>query len=198
MTMAVITEYEAGRAQLYLKCVDGSIDTLQFVRVPPDAREEFVETLRVALSAALTRHDQALVDDAVARAELPSDPDRDLVLAFVADFVTQTEPDAQVPSTGGSWFPEQADGRDASGRVHASVIASQVVLLEVPAELFDDPQRAGWAIRDAINLARERLSEDTKKLIDQRGGWSEASEAPDQADWRELASQVRRLRRGVV
>lgn len=193
MSQPVHTVVERPEPWLYIELVGGRIEHLQFKKVSDADHDEFMAQLVSALSAALAVHHRERLDQVLAH-YVPATHDeyRAEVLSFAADRLAAAA-DAKLLPTG-VWFPERADGRDPSGQVHASVTSNRVLLVEVPLGMLADPQRTGWAIRDAVNQALERLADDVVEYASRRQPVSrdDASEL----DWRAMTEQVRRYRQG--
>lgn len=155
MNASVVTSGETHAPFIYYEFADGQLTQLQFGRVPAGEEEVFVTRLREVLSDGLAAHGRALLDDFAAQmpAPTPEQVEADEVLRRARQHM------AKRPSPARPWR-NQADGRDPSGEVHVSVAADQLVILELPADLLEAPQKCGWAIRDALNLALRRQAQD--------------------------------------
>lgn len=190
MSEPVVTELNVADPQIFVRFTSGRLEVLHLLDQfdDPQRHEELVEALRVALSTGLHRHRTEQMQQL--QAEFPPEAKYQReALAFARETLeTALAVSAPVQSPR-AWFPTQADGRDRSGAVHASVLMDEVVILEVPLHVMRDRRNAGHAVRAAVNLALERLERDTAEVIDKRGG--EPSEPPN---WPALATLAGRYR----
>lgn len=156
MNASVVTSGETHAPFIYYEFADGQLTQLQFGRVPAGEEEAFVTRVREVLSDGLSAHGRDLLADFAAMempAPTPEQAEAGEVLRRAREHM------AKRPSPARPWR-NQADGRDPSGEVHVSVADDQLVILELPADLLEAPQKCGWAIRDALNLALRRQTQD--------------------------------------
>lgn len=188
----VHTSHETQRPRIYVEMTDGNVDLVQFRAVDDAAHDDFVVSLQHALSTVLQEHTAAFTTQTLQRYALPPDPHHDDVMAFVEEQL-EAAPVEALPN-GRTWFPVQADGRDATGAVHISVANAQVVILDIEPGVLREPRDAGRAIVEAINLALHRHRDDVATYITRRT----RAEPSDQEspDWASLALRVRRCRLG--
>lgn len=184
----VTTDYESHDPWLFARFVSGRLDVLQLDGPPgdPSAFDGYLTGVRTALSVALSRHAAERLRHIMEHYAPPSgEPNREAAVAF-AQVQLESARGLQ-PRPSRRWFPEQADGRDATAYVHVSVAGSNLAILEAPPHLFDDKIAAGMAIREAINLALQRLEDDIVQFA------ARATEEPPPPDWAKLAEQAAKL-----
>lgn len=181
------TSYDSQDPTIHVVLADGVLQTLHLPR-SEDPRS-LLEATRCALTEALTCHAR----DVRAQSREPSpnaDPAREEVLRRAeAELRRAREEHAPARSA------RRADGRDPSGLVHVSLTFTEVVLLEVPASLFDSPTEAGRAILAAVNQALERLRRDVTTALQRR---SPRADRETTIDWDETATRLRRMDQGYV
>ncbi|OYN84569.1 hypothetical protein [Parenemella sanctibonifatiensis] len=173
-------------ASVHVEFVDNSLSILRF-RAQGRTPRELLGAIAATLDSARVQHRQELAAAAEPLPEPAPDPDRDLVMAFAQRQLADSPPAPQPQP--GELFPSQTDGRDESGRAHVSLTMDHVMILEVAPDLLADEREAGAAIREAYNLAAERLTDD---LL----AWAEARRDDDalaDVNWSELAHDVRRI-----
>lgn len=195
MSEPVRTVVERFRPWIFVEVVDTEIMAVQFNQVPADQHDDFVDQLRGTLSQALTENSDALLQNLPEPDGEPATGPQREVMEFVAEVLAEAAGASPLPQR--QWFPDQADGRDASGAIHASLRGTEVVILEVEPGSLADPQPAGLAIRDAVNLASQRLAGDVRHRIARLLPTVDSSEAPE-LDWQALASVVKRIRGGYL
>lgn len=192
----ITTLVERTKPWIHVELANGRVRRLLFGRVAPEVIDEFIGTLQQTLTEALTQHANEVVAKLLQQTSTEPNPDRDLVLAFTEEQLAQAarwSAAHPVPDDGNRLLLDQVDGRDESGDVHVSVLGSRVVLLEIEPGVLSQPQHAGWALRDALNLALERRSADLEERAERLRQNGTPQPAPDWAGW---ARQVKRLRQG--
>lgn len=185
-----MTEFEVQDPWCFMRITDGHVDVLQ-VRgeaADPTRHEEVLEGLRRNLSAGLRAHQKQQLEWLEASFGEDPGPDQRHVMEFAREQLARAE--SARPLRQRRWFPTQADGRDPSGEVHASVLGDEVVILEAPPHALADKSGFETAVRHALNLALARLSSDMRSRIGDI-----APSAPEQPDWADLAAKVDRINR---
>ena len=183
--MSTRTTHETARPWTLVEMVDGRFEYLQFARVETD-NQEFLAHLQDVLTRVMADHSRALVTEF--RAQIHgSDDARDRVVAWAQGLANEP-----VESTSPRvWFPQRADGRDPSGRVHVSIRGDRLALVECPHEDLQAPTKASLAIVAALNQALERHDEDVVTWARRRTvGFSHAA---DPTAWTELARRAQGL-----
>lgn len=190
----VTTSLETTDPFLSVRVKEGRIDFLQFKRLEEHETGAFLDACRETLSRALRQHADERLAALMARFAPPPDVHREVVAAHVSERLEKARSAPPQAGRKRRWFPEQADGRDPSGAVHASVTANSVVILEAPFEAIAHPADGAAAIRAAVNLALDRLEGDVLRIA-KRGG---QPQEPVEPDWTSLARLVDRLRKGYL
>lgn len=166
MTSDLITDISQRNPRVSVRVCDFAVQSINLSPedTSPDALEEYTRVIQEVLTQALTRHAAEQMEAFEAQLSLPADPERDRALAKAHELVEKARAQRLPPIAQRQWFPDQADGRDASGRVHASVRGNEVVILEIPYETWEDVRVTERAIREAVNLAISRLSSDVMRF----------------------------------
>ncbi|NLE97744.1 MAG: hypothetical protein GX596_07115 [Propionibacterium sp.] len=193
MGTPIRTTVETEHPFFHVQIVDGVVEVLQFDRIDERGHAEFLERLAAFLSRALAQHAEERLADLLARFGPAPDPQREAVMAFVAERLASAARSRPRPQR--RWFPDQADGRDPAGDVHVSVAGTDVVVLEAPPHALEHPGRAAQAIMTALNLASERLAGDIDSLAQRRGDRDQQLPEPD---WARMAVLAQRYRQGYV
>lgn len=190
MAGQVTTEFEGRDPWCFMRIVDGQVAVLH-VRgdaADPTRYLETLEGMRRNLSTGLRKHREDQLEWLDSSSGPQQGPDHRHVLQFTVEQLVEAE--SARPLRQRRWFPTQADGRDPSGEVHASVMGDEVVVLEAPPDALAEKVAFATAVRHALNLALERLASDVGNRI----GRIPPSE-PEQPDWAGLAAKVDRIRR---
>lgn len=184
MVEEIVTEVTVRNPRVSVQVRDFRVTS---VHLSPESLEEaeledYTDAVRQVLTQALTEH----ADEQMAQFRRENDPtepnpDRDRALEFAYGKLEEAQRAGVTPMPSRQWFPDQADGRDATGLVHASVRGNEVVILEIPAQSYDDLRALEKSIREAVNLACDRQTTDVMKFAEKaaKGGeetfpdWSE-------------------------